>query len=165
MTTAEKITIGVAIAGALGVNALLQVWVTHLLQRRERKINIADRSVQIAEALMTRMEAELTRAQEALGQAQKESEELRQELSNAAAARGEASMRVVELQQRLQEAHVEVAQNAINDARGSANQINEFYRIADEIPPHVVMPRPRFSLPAKPLRPGDEGSGEPDPQS
>jgi hypothetical protein len=54
--------LGVAVAGALGVGVLLQTWVTHLLQGRERKINIADKSVQIAEALMTRMEAELTRA-------------------------------------------------------------------------------------------------------
>jgi hypothetical protein len=42
--------LGVAVAGALGVGVLLQTWVTHLLQGRERKINIADKSVQIAEA-------------------------------------------------------------------------------------------------------------------
>ncbi|MER6592093.1 hypothetical protein ABT214_09605 [Micromonospora purpureochromogenes] len=123
MTTAEKITLAVSVAGALGVGALLQAWVTHLLQGRERKINIADKLVHSAETLMTRMEADLTRAQEALDKAQQESEELRQELARTAAARGKYSERVVELQQKLQETHVAAARSAIDNVQGDVRQV------------------------------------------
>ncbi|MEU4382798.1 hypothetical protein [Micromonospora echinofusca] len=93
MTTAEKITAGIALLAALGVGAVLQAWVTHLLHRRERKINIADKSVQMAETLMTRMEAELTRAQQALATVRQESDELRAELAKAVAVGDEARQR------------------------------------------------------------------------
>ncbi|MFE9959235.1 hypothetical protein [Micromonospora sp. NPDC005299] len=115
MTIAEKITLGVAIAGALGLGALLQVWFTHLLQRRERQISIADKSIQIAGTLMTKLEAELTRAQEALVKAQQESAELRDELAKNVAARSEDSERIVELHQKLQDAHVMTARSAIDN--------------------------------------------------
>ncbi|MEV4722484.1 hypothetical protein [Micromonospora humida] len=117
MTTAEKITAGIALLAALGVGAVLQAWVTHLLHRRERKINIADKSVQMAETLMTRMESELTRVQEALTKAQQESEELRAELAKAVAVGQEVRQRN-DVRRRLREFSTSLA--GASDAVGSA---------------------------------------------
>lgn len=83
MTTAEKITAGIALLGALGMGALLKSWVDHLLARREKRVNIADKSVQMAATLMNRMEAELTRAQAALAKAEQEAQQLRTEQAEA----------------------------------------------------------------------------------
>ncbi|WP_433229002.1 hypothetical protein ACQP2H_24175 [Micromonospora sp. CA-248260] len=116
MTTAEKITAGIALLAALGVGALLQAWVTHLLHRRERKINIADKSVQIAETLMTRMEAELTRAQQALATVRQESDELRVELAKAVAVGQEVRQRD-DVRRRLREFSTSLA--GASDAVGS----------------------------------------------
>ncbi|NJC10604.1 chromosome segregation ATPase [Micromonospora profundi] len=120
MSIVEKITIGVAIAGALGVGALLKSWVDHWLSRGEKKINIADKSVQIAEALMTRMEGELTRVQEALAKAQQESEELRMTLVETKTAKGKLSEQLKEAKKSLQGVNVQIgnASNAISDIQG-----------------------------------------------
>lgn len=117
MTTVEKVALGVSIAGALGVGAVLQAWATHLLQRREKKINIADKSVQIADALMSltsKMEAELTRAREALAKAQQESEALREELNRTAATRSADDARELERKQKRQAEHLASATSAID---------------------------------------------------
>lgn len=128
MTTSERITLGVSVAGALGIGALLQAWVTHLLQRREKEISFADRSVQMAETLMARMEMELGRAQEALTKAQRESEELRRDLSTTAAKMGADAAKVAELQRRLQETYVAAAQTAITNAQEDAQQVTRVRR-------------------------------------
>ncbi len=106
MITAEKITAGIALLAALGVGAVLQAWVTHLLARREKRVNIADKSVQIAATLMTRMEGELSRTLDALAKTQREGEELRAELASTTEV---YSARELELSDQLQRANAELA--------------------------------------------------------
>ncbi|MGW0503422.1 hypothetical protein [Micromonospora sp. NPDC003241] len=93
MTTAEKITLAVSIATALGIGALLKSAFDHFLSRPEKRaaiaekeVTIADKSVQIANTLMSRMESELERLQSTLAAAQEESGELRAELAEIRAA-------------------------------------------------------------------------------
>ncbi|PYC75205.1 hypothetical protein C7C45_04875 [Micromonospora arborensis] len=105
MTTTEKITLGVAIAGALGAGALIKSWVDHLLSRHDRKINIADKSVQIAESLMSRMESELTKTLDALEETQRQGERLRAELAMTATDRDELSARELKLTAQLRQAN------------------------------------------------------------
>jgi hypothetical protein len=124
VTTAEKITLGVAIAGALGVGALFKSWVDHLLARGEKRINIADKSVQIAEALMTRMEAELSRAQAALAKAEQEGEQLRAELGLTAAANTDESIRVMVAKRRLRSAYADLTE-ARNNIHGMQIEVGE----------------------------------------
>jgi hypothetical protein len=82
------VALAVSVLTALGVGALLKAGFDHLLGRRKRKLDLAEKSVQIAELLLTRMEGELlraqtrmegelARAQEALAKAQQQNKELR----------------------------------------------------------------------------------------
>ncbi|GAB3986164.1 hypothetical protein V1634_29105 [Plantactinospora veratri] len=127
MTTAEKITAGIALLAALGVGAVLQAWVTYLLHGRERKINIADKSVQMAETLMTRMEAELTRVQEALAKAQQETEELRATLTETSTNEGSISEQLHDAERSLRGVNVQIinASTAIGGMQGQVHHINE----------------------------------------
>ncbi|MFR9777307.1 hypothetical protein ACL02O_14775 [Micromonospora sp. MS34] len=110
MTIIEKITLGVAVAGAFGLGSVITAVVSHLLSRRERRVNIADKSVQMVEAVLTRMETELTRAQESLGRAQQENEELRAELAKSAGNKDEAqSIRESVISRKLGETDRELA--------------------------------------------------------
>ncbi|MER7994913.1 hypothetical protein [Micromonospora chalcea] len=124
MTTAEKITLGVAIAGAFGLGSVVAAFISHLLGRRERKVNIADKSVQIAEAMMTRMEGELTRVQQALAKAQHESEELRATLAETKTAKGKLSEQLEEAKKSLQGVNVQIgnASTAIGDMQVEVRQ-------------------------------------------
>ncbi|MGW0503421.1 hypothetical protein [Micromonospora sp. NPDC003241] len=117
MTTAEKITLGVAIAGAFGLGSVFAAFISHLLSRRERKVHIADKSVQIAESIMTRMEGELSRVQEALAKAHQESEELRVTLAETKTAKGKLSEQLKEAKRSLQGVNVQLgnASTAISD--------------------------------------------------
>ncbi|GIG92383.1 hypothetical protein Pen02_73190 [Plantactinospora endophytica] len=94
MTTAEKVAIGVAIATALGLGTLISLLVGHLLNRREKKINIAEKAVQVADTMMTRLTDSLDRVQEELAVAKRENEELRLELEKTRAASVEESERL-----------------------------------------------------------------------
>ena len=124
MTTAEKITLGVSIAGALGLGALLKSWVDHLLARGEKKVNIADKAVQIADALMTRMEAELTRAQAALAKAEQEGEQLRAELGLTMAPDDNDTIRVYTAKRKLLSAYAELAE-ARDNIHGMQVEVGE----------------------------------------
>ncbi|MGW5578126.1 hypothetical protein [Micromonospora chokoriensis] len=106
MTTPEKITAGIALLGALGVGALLKSWIDHLLGRRERRIDIADKSVQMADTMMTRMEGELIKTIDALAKTQREGEELRAELASTTDVH---SARELELSDQLHRANKELA--------------------------------------------------------
>ncbi|MFI7305519.1 hypothetical protein ACIBM8_20090 [Micromonospora aurantiaca] len=127
MTTAEKITAGIALLGALGVGALLKSWVDHLLARREKRVNIADKSVQMAATLMTRMEAELTRAQSALTEAQKEGERVRAELGLTGEIDENDTFRVYQAKRKMRAAYAELneARNNIHGMRVEVGEIRE----------------------------------------
>ncbi|MFY1687290.1 hypothetical protein [Plantactinospora sp. WMMB782] len=94
VTTAEKVAIGVAIATALGLGTLISLLVGHLLNRREKKVNIAEKAVQVADTMMTRLTESLDRVQEELAVAKRENEELRLELEKTKAATVEESERL-----------------------------------------------------------------------
>ncbi|MFI5849362.1 hypothetical protein ACIA8B_14835 [Micromonospora chalcea] len=139
MTTAEKITAGIALLAALGVGAVLQAWVSHLLHRRERKINIADKSVQMAETLMTRMETELTRAQEALAKAQQESEELRIKLAEAMTVKGKLSGQLQEMKDSLRGMNTQISQasTAVSSIQGEVHSVQ--IKIARQKPHRALL--------------------------
>ncbi|PYC73897.1 hypothetical protein C7C45_06060 [Micromonospora arborensis] len=63
VTTAEKINIGVALAAALGVGALIHALLGHRLNRDERKANIADKFMQMATAMTTGLGKQLSHVQ------------------------------------------------------------------------------------------------------
>ncbi|MEU8170699.1 hypothetical protein AB0B97_29790 [Micromonospora sp. NPDC049004] len=128
MTTAEKITAVIALLAALGVGALLPMLVGHLLGRGEKKVNIADKSVQMAETLMTRMEAEITRAEEALGRARRENQELQAELTKATASMGRSlNPQERSIRRRLSESdrELEASLNALARLQGDVQKLSE----------------------------------------
>ncbi|WP_433229000.1 hypothetical protein ACQP2H_24170 [Micromonospora sp. CA-248260] len=86
MTTAEKINAAIAVIAALGVGSALTVLVGHLLSRRERKVNVAEKFVQMATALTEGLNDQLVRVQEELTEAKRENAELRAELESTRAA-------------------------------------------------------------------------------
>ncbi|SIN14481.1 hypothetical protein [Micromonospora cremea] len=125
MTTADKITVGVAIATALGVGALIKSWVDHLLSRGEKKVSIADQSVQTAATVMTMLDGQLKRVQEALDKAQQESEELRLTLAETKTAKGKLSEQLKEAKKSLQGVNVQLsnASSAIGAMQGDVQQV------------------------------------------
>ncbi|MEU9742885.1 hypothetical protein AB0E12_27260 [Micromonospora chersina] len=116
MTTAEKITLGVSVATALGVGALLKSLFDHFLARPEKRatiaekeVTIADKSVQIANALMSRMESELARVQTTHAEAQKEGRELRAELAELRAAKTDETTQTGPAEQILEASAADLA--------------------------------------------------------
>lgn len=136
MTIAEKITLGVSIATALGIGALLKSAIDHFLARPEKRatiaekeVTIADKSIQIANTLMQRMESEMERLRTTLADARKESEELRAEVADLRAANEltsfttTASLRVLETSLDI-EKMLRAAQTIQHDVDGRLKQLN-----------------------------------------
>ncbi|MEU7995378.1 hypothetical protein AB0B83_08575 [Micromonospora sp. NPDC049060] len=143
MNTAQKITAGIALLAALGVGALLQAWVTHLLHRRERKVNIADKSVQMAATLMNRMEAELGRAQEALDKAEREAQELRAELAEVGSiSEQRAALAGMDRTFRESAVHLRGAAAALAKLQGEVREVQNSGRIVSQISMFPSSPPP-----------------------
>lgn len=64
------------------MGALLKALVDHVLLRKEKKIDFAEKSIRVADALMTRMYDELTHTQQLLEDAKQDGEALRAELAS-----------------------------------------------------------------------------------
>ncbi|RLQ08174.1 hypothetical protein EAD96_05200 [Micromonospora sp. BL1] len=141
MTTAEKITLGVSIATALGVGALLKSLFDHFLSRPEKKatiaekeVTIADKSVQIANAMMSRMDAELSRVQAALAKAEGEIEELRSKLDAAASKEAEAVNLPRALDSaRATSAELSLARDALDDIQIEVKTYNSYNKFSDAL--------------------------------
>ncbi|WBC06775.1 hypothetical protein [Micromonospora sp. WMMA1947] len=90
MTTAEKITIGVSIASALGIGALIKSIFDRRISRPERRMDLAEKSLKLADAIVARVEAELAQVQRELTDAKQENEQLRKQAAEALTTRDQA---------------------------------------------------------------------------
>ena len=65
-------TLWIALVAAAGVGGVVTALVTHLLNRRTRAVDIAEKSVRVADAMLTRLSGEVERLSAALEEAQRE---------------------------------------------------------------------------------------------
>jgi len=82
----------IALVSAVGVGSAITALLTHWLNRHTRTVDIAEKSIRVAESMMTRMQADLERAYGALEKAKQESEELRGQLAELASEDQNASL-------------------------------------------------------------------------
>jgi hypothetical protein len=153
VTLAQKIEIGIAIAGAVGLGAVIQLVVSHFLRRRERKADLADKSVQmsgksveIAESVMVRMESDMTRMRaelttqtEALAKAQQQLLELQ---TGPRRTDDEVDLELTTVRNKLHDAQVDMGGVASNLSAGLLVLRQGLVSVFPDLPPRVGDPPP-----------------------
>jgi hypothetical protein len=109
VTTVEKAALCSAIVTALGVGALLKALFDHFLGRKARRVDLAEKSIRVADAAVSMADAQLTRAKEAIETLERELGELKAQAAAAPSA-GNDSGQLTEVLDRVVEARDELRQ-------------------------------------------------------